>query len=118
MDRAYKKLYKRSATHFREDFCGTQLISCSWVKLRQKNEAWGVDLDQPTLDWGREHNISALKPAVAARVHQLHQNVFHVIRPRVEIVGAFNFSYFIFKERRALTNYFRARTTSPVPPRR
>lgn len=108
MDRLYRKAYGRTAQHFREDFCGTQLISCEWAKLRKENEAWGVDLDQPTLDWGRTHNISKLKPDVAARVHQLHQNVFHVIKPKVEIIGAFNFSYFIFKERRTLVTYFKA----------
>ena len=108
IDRVYKKLYGRPATLFREDFCGTQLISCAWAKLRAANHAWGVDLDGPTLAWGLEHNIAPLEGGVADRVHQLQQNVFHVIRPRVEIVGAFNFSYFIFKERRALTAYFRA----------
>ena len=108
IDRIYKKLYRRPATLFREDFCGTQLISCAWAKLRRQNVAWGVDLDQPTLDWGREHNIADLKPETAARVHQLHQNVFHVNHPKIEIVGAFNFSYFIFKERRSLAAYFRA----------
>jgi hypothetical protein len=115
MDRMYQKLYGRAATRFREDFCGTQLISCEWARLRAENEAWGVDLDQPTLDWGRAHNIARLSAHAAARVHQLHQNVFHVIRPKVEIVGAFNFSYFIFKERRALVTYFKAVRKSLVP---
>jgi len=115
VDRIYQKLYGRPARLFREDFCGTQLISCAWVKLRRDNEAWGVDLDQPTLDWGREHNIASLRPDAAARVHQLYQNVFHVIRPKVQVVGAFNFSYFIFKERRTLVTYFKAVRKSLVP---
>ena len=115
VDRIYQKAYGRRPTLFREDFCGTQLISCAWVKLRRENEAWGVDLDQPTLEWGRKNNIEKLPAHARDRVHQLHQNVFHVTRPKMEIVGAFNFSYFIFKERRTLVTYFKAVRKSLKP---
>ncbi|MBK8270093.1 MAG: class I SAM-dependent methyltransferase [Planctomycetes bacterium] len=104
--RIYKKRYGVEATLFREDFCGTFLISCDWVKRGPKNQAWGIDLDQPTLDWGRKHNLSKLKPALQKRVHILNQNVLDVTKPKMHIVGAFNFSYFIFKSPVELIAYF------------
>lgn len=107
-DGIYRRLYGRPASLFREDFCGTALISCEWAKRRRTNHAYGVDLHKRTLDWGLRHNISRLPPAIAARVHLINKDVTHVTRPKVHIVGAFNYSYFIFKERRDLLRYFTA----------
>ncbi|RIK68897.1 MAG: SAM-dependent methyltransferase [Planctomycetota bacterium] len=115
VDRVYWNEYGTRAALFREDFCGTQLISCEWVKLRPKNVAYGVDLHKPTLAWGLKHNISRLPPRQAARVHQVRQDVRHVITPKVHLVGAFNFSYFIFKRRRDLLAYFTAVRKSLLP---
>jgi hypothetical protein len=108
IDRVYKKTYGRPATLFREDFCGTCLISCEWVRLRRANRAYGVDLHAPTLRWGREHNIAALPDEAAGRIRQIREDVRKVTTPKVHIVGAFNFSYFIFKERPVLLAYFKA----------
>lgn len=115
IDRLYRKAYGRPATLFREDFCGTQLISCEWAKLRPRNISYGVDLCRKTLAWGLRHNISRLPERVARRVHQLNKNVLEVTRPKMEIIGAFNFSYFIFKHRCDLLAYFRAVRRSLLP---
>lgn len=115
IDRLYKKTYGRAATLFREDFCGTQLISCEWVKMRPKNVAYGIDLHKPTLAWGLKHNISKLPKGAAARVHQVNKNVLEVSAPKMHVIGAFNFSYFIFKERRDLVAYFSAVRKSLAP---
>lgn len=113
--RIYKKRYGVEPTRFREDFCGTFLISCDWVKRGPSHEAWGIDLHKPTLDWGRKHNFSRLRPAQQQRVHLLNENVLSVIEPKVHIVGAFNFSYFIFKTHEDLTAYFRQVRKSLAP---
>lgn len=107
-DWVYRRIYGKKPTRFREDFCGTGLISCAWVKLRSQNVAYGIDLDKPTLDWGRKHNIGRLPPAARRRVHQINGNVVTVRSPKVHVIGAFNYSYFVFKERRELVRYFRA----------
>ena len=108
VDRIYRKHYGELPTHFREDFCGTLLISCEWVEKREANHAHGVDLHRPTLDWGVRHNLSRLPRQAADRVHLIHDNVLHVTKPKVQVVGAFNFSYFLFKEFDQLIGYFKA----------
>ncbi|MCG8403810.1 MAG: class I SAM-dependent methyltransferase [Phycisphaerales bacterium] len=113
--RIYKKRYGKLPTRFREDFCGTALISCDWVRRKKDNHAYGVDLHQPTLDWGRRHNLSRLTESVRERVHLVQDNVLHVTEPKVHVVGAFNFSYFIFKELRELEAYFKTVRRSLAP---
>jgi hypothetical protein len=108
IDRVYKKRYGATPSILREDFCGTALISAAWVKKRPTNYAYGVDLHQPTLDWGIEHNLSRLPRRAADRVHLINDNVLKVTKPKVHVIGAFNFSYFIFKQFPELVAYFKA----------
>lgn len=108
IDRVYKRHYDHVPALFREDFCGTALISCEWVKKRKENHAYGVDLHRPTIDWGVKHNIDRLPQRAADRVHLVNDDVLNVTKPKVHVVGAFNFSYFIFKEFDGLVAYFRA----------
>jgi hypothetical protein len=102
----FKALRGRDALSFREDFCGTASASCEWVKHDANRTAIGVDFDQPTLDWGRRHRLSRLSEAERARVKLLQDDVMTVQTDRVDIVGAFNFSYFTFKSRDELRRYF------------
>ena len=106
--RIFKKHFGVPPTHFREDFCGTYMISCEWVRRGKSNHAYGVDLHQPTLDWGRQQNLAALLAPARERVHIIRDDVRCVTEPKVDVVGAFNFSYFIFKERPELLDYFKA----------
>lgn len=106
-DRVYKKRHGRLPVMLREDFCGTAALAAEWVRTRQENRAIGVDLHRPTLDWGRRHNIAPLGEG-ADRVELLEENVLEVTRPRVDMVAALNFSYFIFKQRNLLKAYFQA----------
>ncbi|MCZ6817415.1 MAG: class I SAM-dependent methyltransferase [Planctomycetota bacterium] len=107
MDRVFNTHYRRRPTRFREDFCGTALISCEFAKRRKENHAYGVDLHKPTQDWGVRHNLSRLEDEAAKRVHLVNDDVLNVTDPKVDVVGAFNFSYFIFKERGPLVDYFK-----------
>jgi len=113
IDRVFRKENGRRPRTLREDFCGTALISCAWVASRKDRTALGVDLDGPTLDWAREHNLAKLGDAVE-RVTLLEKNVLDVTRPKMDAICAFNFSYCVFHERKELLRYFRAARRSLV----
>jgi hypothetical protein len=103
--RCYRGLRKKDAETLREDFCGTAILSKTWVELTPEGSAMGVDLHKPTLDYARRTNAESLGPR-ADSLDLVHGNV---LDPRVEtsdIVVAFNFSYFVFKTREVLTTYF------------
>lgn len=106
LDETYETLRGRKAVRFREDFCGTASAACEWVRRRPGNEAVGVDLDRPTLDWGIDHRVSKLSADGQLRVKLIQDDVCTVTAPASDIVGAFNFSYFTFKTRDALRAYF------------
>lgn len=104
--RIFKRYRKRHAMSLREDFCGTAVLSVAWVQSRPGRTAVGVDLDQPTMDWGRTHRI---EPAgVADRVTLCRANVLDGAGPKVDLAVGLNFSYFVFHERADLVRYFRA----------
>lgn len=109
VDATYQALRGRHAVRLREDFCGTGNTSCEWVRRRPSNLACGLDIDQPTLDWGLEHNLGSLEPDQRDRVRLLNRNV---LSPgdavNMDCVLAMNFSYWLFKTRDELRDYFRA----------
>jgi SAM-dependent methyltransferase len=110
--RIYRTRTGRAPRDLREDFCGTALLACEWVRRIPNGRAWGIDLDPEPLEWGRERNLGALPPAKQQRVHLLQADVRSARTPPVDITVAFNFSYFLFKTRPALLAYFeKARTT-------
>ena len=91
----------------KEDFCGTAALACEWVRRHKENRAIGVDLDRSTLDWGIEHYVPHLGSS-AERLELLCDDVRAVARPRVDVVAALNFSFFVFKTRDDLRVYFKA----------
>lgn len=109
VDATYLELRGRRAVRLREDFCGTGNTSCEWVRRREGNVALGLDIDQPTLDWGMEHNATALSEEQRRRLTLLNRNV---LKPGnatgVDVVLAMNFSYWLFKRREELVGYFRS----------
>jgi SAM-dependent methyltransferase len=117
VDDTYKALRGRRASRLREDFCGTANTSCEWVRRRPGNIAVGLDLDQPTLDWGLAHNIARLKPSARERVQLLRRDV---LRPgpgtsNMDVILAMNFSYWCFKSRATMLRYFRSVRASLAP---
>jgi hypothetical protein len=60
------------------------------------------------LEWGREHNLSRLTAGEQRRISLVNEDVLHARTPRADILVAFNFSYWIFKRREQLREYFRA----------
>jgi SAM-dependent methyltransferase len=107
MERVYRRLNRRDFTRFREDFCGTALVAAHWALRRPENHAWGVDLDAPTLAWARAHRLARMGEH-AKRVTLLRRDVRRVTQPKVDVVAAYNYSYWVFHQRRELLDYFRA----------
>ena len=112
IQRVFKQNRGRAPRSMREDFCGTGMMACDWVRQHRDNTAFGIDLDPECLDWGRQHNVGALSPEQQARVKLVEGNVLEVGHEPVDVTVAFNFSYALFRERREILHYFRqARAT-------
>ncbi len=104
----YRRIYGRTSLTLREDFCGTGAISCTWVAQHKDCEAWGIDLDPEPIKMGVRGHYSKLTAAQQRQMHYLEQNVLKAKSPKVDVICAFNFSYFIFKERKQLLQYFKS----------
>ncbi|MBA3582562.1 MAG: class I SAM-dependent methyltransferase, partial [Gammaproteobacteria bacterium] len=102
----FKEIRGRAAHAIREDFCGTAHCATAWVALDAKNTAIGVDLDADVLAWGREHHLAKLTAEQQSRVTLLNENVLTAKTAPVDVVLAMNFSYWIFKQRAELVEYF------------
>ena len=107
-ERIYAKHRGKRPTLLREDFCGTAVLSSEWVKRRVTNRALGVDLDNNVLNWGRRHHVSRLSRDAAARLQLVRADVLQVGTPKADVTLAMNFSYWVFKTRLELLNYFRS----------
>ena len=103
----YKDIRGKSPVSLREDFCGTFAISCEWAQLGASYIAHGVDLDPGPIAYGRENYLSQLSKEQQKRVHIHQANVLDPGLTKTDIVLAANFSYYIFKEREILYNYFK-----------
>ena len=106
LDMIFRDIRGRQPLSFKEDFCGTALLCVEWCKSNPKRTAIGVDIDEETLKWGEEHNLQPAGSDVVSRVSLLQKDVRDVKKPQVDITCAFNFSFFIFKTREALREYF------------
>ena len=85
----------RTAYTLREDFCGTASLACEWVRQGADYSAVGVDIEPAVLEWGRQNRISRLQTEDQARVRLIESDVQTVETPQVDILVAFNFSFFI-----------------------
>jgi len=108
LPRFHRLFTGKTATSMREDFCGTGRISCDWVKKSPKHRAVGLDLDTETLNYAKNINQAALKPNVQERVEFIQQDVRKPTREKFDIIGAHNFSFFMFRERKELLQYAKA----------
>jgi SAM-dependent methyltransferase len=106
LSETFETLRGRRALSFREDFCGTASACCEWVRSGSDRYAIGVDNEASVLDWGRVNRVGRLNEAEHARVRLLEDDVRTVATDPVDIVGAFNFSFFMFETRDSLRDYF------------
>lgn len=102
----FRQIRGRPALSFREDFCGTASAACQWVRSGSKRTAIGVDIDPEVLAWGREHRVGRLSEDQRGRLRLIEGDVMTTRTEPVDVVGAFNFSYFIFQERKQMRAYF------------
>jgi len=107
LTRVYRHHHGANFRDFREDFCGTAQLACAWVLRDPRHRAWAVDLDREPFAWTARHRLPLMREA-ADRLTFVHRDVRRVTAPRVDVVAAMNFSYWVFKERDALRDYFRA----------
>jgi len=114
LTRIFERHAGRKPQTLREDFCGTALLCAEWVKSKPTRTATGLDIDVPTLDWGREKNLATLGPP-GERITLLEQNVLKKTAASFEVICAFNYSYSIFKTRALLRSYFEAAYASLKP---
>ena len=105
-NRVFRSAYGRPPLLLREDFCGTAAVCCEWVKSRRDRRAVGIDLDPEPLAWGKTHTIGTLTPEAATRVKLVKGNVLKTDGEKADVLAAQNFSFFIFKTRDQLRNYF------------
>ena len=106
-DQAFREAYNRKALKLREDFCGTFAVCCYWVESDSKRSAWGIDLCEETLQWGKNNNLNKLKEKDSRRVTVMEQDVRERSTPQVDVLAAQNFSFRIFKTREEVLEYFK-----------
>ena len=107
IEETFQKSRGRKPRSMREDFCGTALSSCEWVKRNANNTAVAFDIDQSVLDWGFKNNYADLSAGQKKRASLNNQNVLQANGQRVDVCQAFNFSYWVFQERKTMLKYFR-----------
>ncbi|KAL9653495.1 hypothetical protein ABK040_002128 [Willaertia magna] len=125
-EKIYKSYFQLKAPHiFREDFCGTALLSTEWAKRSVQNVAIGVDIDKQTIEWGWKHNVEKLN--VSDRVKVFCENVLtfdwesnlkdyellkeeldsgEEVLKKADIICAYNYSVCLLHKRKDLIQYF------------
>ena len=104
--KVYAELRSLDPLILREDFCGTFALCEEWVKLSPDHTAYGLDLDMEPLLYGQAR-VQGKPSSFRQRLHTMQMNVLDELAPHADVVAALNFSYFIFRERFQLLNYFR-----------
>lgn len=105
--RLYRARQKRQPRHFREDFCGTGLMTATWIARGRKYTAEGFDIDPEPLAWGQKYNFAPLgEDRARAVMHQADVRTPSLRPP--DLRCAQNFSWFVFKTRPELLEYFTA----------
>jgi len=103
---AYECVRGHAPRLLREDFCGTAAVCATWVAQGEKFAAEGCDLDEDTLQWGRERHLAPL--GSAARRVTLHcKDVREPGLAKPDITCAHNFSYQVFHTRALMLQYFK-----------
>ena len=106
ISKTFEALKGRKALSMKEDFGGTGYLSVEWAKSDPERTSIVVDIDKPTLDWGKKNNAEAAGSDVASRVEYIAADVRDSTDPKVDVINAFNFSYCIFETRDEMRKYF------------
>jgi hypothetical protein len=105
LGRVFERERGRRARHLREDFCGTAMLSATWLALDRRHTAEGFDIDPEPVAWGLARNFELGD----ARRCSLHLKDVRAPGDRpADLRIALNFSYWVFATRRELLEYFQA----------
>ncbi len=108
--RIFKNEFSRQPRILKEDFCGTFSAAIEFINRNRQNFAIAVDLDKDVLTWGKQHNLPQAKRKENITI--INDDVNNVTEPKIDIIMSMNFSYFIFKKREELKQYFKNVFTS------
>lgn len=131
LERMFERERGRKALRLREDFCGTAYLSAHWIARSPLHSAEGYDIDPEPVAWGLEHNFAktpskratkstrarpkGFEPPPAERFEFHLKDVRAPSPGPVDLRVAFNFSYWVFKTRHELLQYFEAARASLAP---
>ncbi len=108
MERAYGHYFKGAAPLLlREDFAGTCAVASAWVVMDEEHQAMAVESHGPTTRWAQRTANRGLGDRVDD-LHVVEADVLEVDGPKVDITCALNFSTFMYHDRAALKQYFKA----------
>jgi len=107
IERTFREQRQRMPRYIKEDFAGTCNLACEWVRLDPANRALAVDLDAEVLAWGAEHHLAGLTAEQRQRLEVRKGNVLSEGGSGLDALIAFNFSYWVFRTRQQLGDYFR-----------
>ncbi len=107
VNREFQKIYGKLPLSLREDFAGTAAMACDWVRQSELHLAWGIDFDSEPITYGMNNHHAPLSSNEKKRMKYIQGNVLDDYFFKTDIIVAFNFSYFVFKKRKELLNYFK-----------
>ena len=105
---AWRDLRNRKPVSIREDFCGTSAVAREWVQRGDSNTVVGVDIDPLVLAWAKQRVEEELTPEQQDRILFIEHDIIRADIGPVDCVLAMNFSYYGFKKRDQLLEYFRS----------
>lgn len=106
IERVFRKVRGRAPHLLREDFAASFCLASEWVRRGADRRAIAIDLDPEILAWGQRRRAKERSADELARIRLAQADVATFRGPSVDVVAAFNFSYFVFKTRAALRRYF------------
>ena len=106
INKQYQAIFGKSPYTLREDFGGTGYLACLWAAQSSDHRSYVIDLDREPIDYGIRHHYAKLNEQQKQRVEYREANVLADLELKTDVIVAFNFSYFIFKKRKQLLDYF------------
>lgn len=102
----FEELRGRKVQHLREDFCGTAALAAEFLSRDEAHTAEGFDLDNEPIEWGKRRNFQT-KDGLLDRMQFHLADVRNPSNKRPDVTCAQNFSYWCFKTRKEMLDYFR-----------
>jgi ubiquinone/menaquinone biosynthesis C-methylase UbiE len=107
LNQEFKKEFGKPPLVLREDFGGSGAMAVDWVRQSTKHYAYAIDLDSEPMEYGKQFHLSKIAPEHQQRMEYIQGNVLDSYNFKSDVIVAFNFSYFIFKKRKDLLEYFK-----------